>query len=142
MATTKKASTGKKAGAGAGKGATKAKGVAKETKTKTKTKPAATKGATAPRKAVPIKLSGGQQELLKKVKGAGAAGYEVARKAEQRSIDALVERKLLKKGAKNKATGKQCYLVSKAGEKHLTTAPAAAASTVSDPAPMSAPPVT
>src|SRR3954453_19284281 len=127
MATTKKASTGTNAGAGARKGATKANGVAKETESE----PTAG-GATAPKKAVPIKLNDQQRGFLKKIKDAGAAGYEVARKVEQRTIDALFERKLVKKGAKNKETGKQPYLLTKAGEKHL---PAASPTPTSTPEP-------
>jgi len=139
MATTKKASTGTKAGAGARKGATKANGVAKESKSKT-----TARAATAPKKAVPIKLNDRQREFLKKIKDAVAGGYDLARKVEQRTIDALVEWKLVKKGAKNKETGKQPYLLTKAGEKHLPTAPSTPIST-SEPAaaqgPVTTPPI-
>ncbi len=34
---------------------------------------------------------------------------------------ALITRKLLKKGAKNKETGNPHYMLTKAGEKHLAT---------------------
>jgi hypothetical protein len=131
MAATKKGSTGKKAaGAKAGKGATKAKGAAKATKTKS-----ATKKKAPAKKAAPAKLSDRQRDLLGKIHGAGAAGYGAGAKAEQRTIDALVGRKLVKRGAKDKASGHFHYLLTKAGEKHLaapapapapaTTAPAA-----------------
>ena len=122
MATTKKATTGKKAGAGARKGATKAKGVAKTTKTKVTAK--AAPAAPAPPKAVPAKLNDRQREFLQKVKDAGEAGYVVARSIEQRTIDALAARKMLKKGARNKETGKTPYFLTKAAANHL---PAAAA---------------
>jgi len=132
MATTKKASTGTNAGAGARKGATKANGVAKESESK-----ATASGATAPKKAVPIKLNDRQREFLRKIKDAGTVGYEVAQKVEQRTIDALLERKLVKKGAKNKETGKSPYLLTKAGEKHLPAAPSTPTPT-SEPAPVQA----
>jgi hypothetical protein len=131
MATTKKASTGTKAEAGARKGATKANGVAKETKSKS-----TAGGATAPKKAVPIKLNDRQREFLKKIGDAGAVGYDPAQKVEQRTIDALIERKLVKKGAKNKETGRPAYLLTKAGAKHLPAAPPTPISTpATEPAP-------
>jgi hypothetical protein len=129
MATTKKATTGRKAVAGARKGEKPAKGVASKTKTK-----ATAKTASTPRPAPAVKLTDGQREFLCKVKDAGAAGYTVARKTEQRTIDALLARKVLKKGAKNRETGLHSYLLSKAGEKHLPAAPPAPA-----PAPAIAP---
>jgi hypothetical protein len=127
MATTKKATTGKKAGAGARKVATKAKGVAKTTKAK-----ATAKAAPAPAKGTPAKLNDRQREFLQKVKDAGEAGYVVTRSVEQRTIDALSARKMLKKGAKNKTTGKIPYFLTKAAASQL---PAAAA----PPAPISTP---
>jgi hypothetical protein len=145
MATTKKAKTGKTAGAGARKRATKAKGVAMKTETKTKSKsmskPAAKAApARAAKKVAPTKLNDRQLDLLKRVGDAGAAGYVAAKSPEQRSIDALVERKLLKKGAKNKATGKTHYLLSKAGQKHVPApAPAAPLPPAPEPVMTSAP---
>ena len=130
MATTKKATTGKKAGAGARKGATQAKGVAKKTKTKATAK--AAPAAPAPSKGVPAKLNDRQREFLQRVKDAGEAGFVVTRSIEQRTIDALAARKMVKKGAKNKQTGKTPYFLTKAAANHL---PAAAA----PPAPISAP---
>ncbi len=135
MATTKKASTGTKAGAGAGKGATKANGVAKPSKSE----PTA-RAVTAAKKTVPTRLSDRQREFLKKIHDAGGAGYVVGQKVEQRTIDALIERRLVKKGARDKETGKQPYLLTRAGEKHL---PAAPTMPVTTPAPAAAPgPVT
>jgi hypothetical protein len=143
MATTKKAKTGKSAGAGARKGATKAKGMAP----KTKSKPAAkATPATATKKAAPPKLNDRQLDLLKRIGAAGEGGYTAGKGPEQRSIDALVGRKLLKKGPKNKETGKSPYLLTKAGQKHVpaaaptpapepVTAPAGAPASQTTPAP-------
>ncbi len=75
-------------------------------------KAAAKKGPEAP-----VKLSASQGELLKKI-GGSEAGYLAAKKAEQRTIDALLERKLIKKGAKDKASGNVNYMISNAGKKH------------------------
>jgi hypothetical protein len=87
---------------------------------------AATKaGASKKPAAAPTKLSASQSELLKKIGGA-ATGYAIEKKVEQRSIDALLDRKLIKKGAKDKASGKQHYLISTAGKKHLESPPSTA----------------
>ena len=75
-------------------------------------KAAAKKGAEAP-----VKLTATQGELLKKI-GGSEAGYLAEKKAEQRTIDALLERKLIKKGAKDKASGNVNYMISSAGKKH------------------------
>jgi hypothetical protein len=142
MATTKKATTGQKAGAGSRKKPTKAKVVATtKTKSKATAKSApAPKAAPASKKAAPVKLNDRQRELLQKVKDAGEAGYCVAQKAELRSIDALAARKLLKKGAKNKATGATPYHLTKAAGKHLpAAAPAPAVTAEPVPAPAPAP---
>jgi predicted lipid-binding transport protein (Tim44 family) len=83
----------------------------------------APKAAKAPKdakpKAAPIKLTDSQKDLLKKVQGAAEAGYEAAKEMENRTLNALVERKLIKKGPKNKATGKIGYTLSAAGKKHI-----------------------
>ncbi len=76
--------------------------------------------------AAPVKLSTRQHEFLKKIHDAGAAGYEVGLKSEQRTIDALLTRQLVKRGTKNKETGKSRFLLTKAGEKQLPTAPTTA----------------
>ena len=75
-------------------------------------KAAAKKGAEAP-----VKLTPTQGELLKKI-GGSETGYLAEKKAEQRTIDALLERKLIKKGAKDKASGNVNYMISSAGKKH------------------------
>lgn len=76
---------------------------------------------TAPRVVAPIKLTDRQKDFLKTISAAKEQGYTTARKAEQKTIDALLDRKLIKRGAKDKQGGGYCYLVSKAGEKHLST---------------------
>lgn len=118
MANTKEESAGTKAGAGARKDATKANGVVTQTESKT----TAGKTTASSKQATPIQLTDRQREFLKKIQDSGEAGYEVGTKAEQRSIDALAERRLVKRGSKSKETGKQRYLLTKAAEKHLTAA--------------------
>ena len=94
----------------------------------TATEPAAAaKPATAPKKAAPkksaapaIKLSPSQDELLKKIGGMAEEGYSVGKKVEQRSIDSLLEKKLIKKGAKDKASGVIRYHISSVGKKHIS----------------------
>jgi hypothetical protein len=85
-----------------------------------KTKAAAPKKAAAKKAAAPLKLSASQDELLKKIGGATETGYALEKKAEQRSIDSLLEKKLIKKGAKDKATGVVKYHISSTGKKHLS----------------------
>ena len=91
-------------------------------------KPSATqaappKPATAKAAAAPVKLTERQLEFLKMIHGTKEPGFLVARKADQRTIDALMDRKLIKKGAKDRESGNFRYSVSKAGEKHLTSSP-------------------
>ena len=64
-----------------------------------------------------MKLSAKQVDALKKVSEKGLDGYHPA-KGEARSLDSLVVKKLLKKGAKNKATGAVPYHLTKLGQKH------------------------
>ena len=136
----KKSSTGSKgAGATAKKGGAK-KATAKrggsiksETAAKSNT-PKATKkaaGAKGTKKAAPsIKLNDRQRDFLGKIHGAGESGYRIGQKAEQRTIDALVERKLVKRGPKDKASGTYSYALTKTGQKHLgSTGGSAAGST-------------
>ena len=70
-------------------------------------------------KAARIKLTDSQNDLLKKVHGSGDGGYSADKKIEERSLTALLERKLIKKGAKNKETGKVPHTLSTAGKKHI-----------------------
>jgi len=128
----------KRAGAGKSRGASAA--VASETAAKSATPRAAkksagskvaapaaapAKGAGGAKKAGEIKLNDRQRDFLKKIKEAAEPGYLVGEKIEQRTIEALVTRKLLKKGPKNKESGGFHYILTKAGEKHLTAGSAA-----------------
>ena len=119
--------------AGAKKSKAEAPAVASETAAKSATPKAAKKSAAAPKaEAAPAKAAGGakkageiklndrQREFLKKIKDAAEPGYLVGQKIEQRTIDALADRKLLKKGPKHKESGGFHYVLTKAGEKHLT----------------------
>jgi hypothetical protein len=82
--------------------------------------PAATPAAKAPvKKAAPLKLTDKQTEILKRVKDSGETGYTSGAKIEDRTLEALKEKKLLKRGAKNKETGNHHYTLTKTGEKHL-----------------------
>ena len=107
--------------------ATKAKGttpaVASDTASKAETPKAAPKKAAkaAPKKAAaPVKLTENQLKFLKQIQET-KEGFLTAKKAEQKTLDALLDKKLIKKGAKDKASGNFRYTVSKAGEKHLST---------------------
>ena len=84
--------------------------------------------SAAPKKAapVPVKLTDRQQDLLKMIYQTSATGYLADKKAEVKTLDALANKKLIKKGAKDKASGHVRYHVSKAGEKFLSTASAPA----------------
>jgi hypothetical protein len=90
------------------------------------------KKAAAPKKkaAAAVKLTTTQSDLLKKIGTAGESGYRSDKKAEQRTIDALQERKLVKRGAKDKASGSYHYLLSNTGKKHVdSSSPASGGST-------------
>jgi hypothetical protein len=108
MATKKTTAKAKKEAPAAKKAGGKAKETAKKSAPKTKAAPAA--------------LSSAQMAMLEKIGGATAPGYLGAKKAELRTIEALAGRKLVKKGAKDKATGQFHYLLSSAGKKHLAPA--------------------
>jgi hypothetical protein len=82
-------------------------------------KKAAPKKASAKKAAAPLKLSASQGELLKKIGGAGDAGYAVDKK-EARSIESLLEKKLVKKGAKDKTSGSIPYHITNTGKKHTS----------------------
>jgi hypothetical protein len=78
------------------------------------------KAAAPKKKAAAVKLNEKQSSLLSKVRGAGMAGYH-ADKGEGASLNSLQTKKLLKKGKKDKVTGKTPFHITKAGEKHLST---------------------
>jgi hypothetical protein len=82
-------------------------------------KSAAPKSAVKKKAAAPIKLTSSQSELLKKVGSAAEPGYKFEKKAEQRTLDALHERKLIKRGSKDKASGSYHYQISNTGKKHI-----------------------
>lgn len=82
--------------------------------TSTKTKPAP---KTAAKK--PLKLSDAQEKFLVQIESGGEAGYTPANKTELRSMEKLRELKLVKRGAKDKATGNTPYLITATGKKHL-----------------------
>ncbi len=91
-------------------------------------KPSATqapppKPSTVKASVAPVKLTERQLEFLKMIHGTKEPGFLVGRKADQRTIDALMDRKLIKKGAKDRESGNFRYFVSRAGEKHLTSSP-------------------
>jgi len=122
--TTKAAPKPKKAAAPKTKAS--ASAVASDTASKAETPKAsaASKKAApvAPKKAAaPVKLTERQLEFLKLIHGAKDSGYMTAKKAEQKTLETLLDKKLIKKGAKDKASGSFRYTVSKAGEKHLTS---------------------
>jgi hypothetical protein len=80
---------------------------------------AAKKAGKKKASAAPVKLSTSQAELLRKVGGASEPGYRFEKKAEQRTLDALHERKLIKRGPKKKESGSYHYTISMAGIKSL-----------------------
>ena len=124
MATTKKGDTSKatKAPAAtakvvASKSATRNTATAAKVERTAKTSPAA---KPAVKKPAPVKLTENQVKFLQTINAAGETGYEPKNKNEQRSIDAMATRKLLKRGTKNKETGSYRYLLTKLGVAQLT----------------------
>jgi hypothetical protein len=129
MAVTKKAKTAKKTatktparGAKVSTSSKRAAGRATAKKTTTGKKTSASRTA-APKKATTVKLNDRQRDCLKRISDAGTTGYEAGPSYDQRTIDALVERKLVKRGAKDKQSGKHRFMLTKSGEKQLTSAP-------------------
>ena len=82
-----------------------------------KTKPTASK---APAK-TPLKLSEAQAKALRQIDSSGESGYVPTQKLELRSIEKLRELKLVKRGAKDKASGAYPYMPTAAGKKHLAS---------------------
>ena len=70
-------------------------------------------------KKVTVRLNDRHREILRKVKDSGMTGYVAVIKTEVRSLEGLRDKKLLKRGAKDKATGHHPYSFTKSGEKHL-----------------------
>ncbi|MGP0066595.1 MAG: hypothetical protein ACLQGP_23775 [Isosphaeraceae bacterium] len=111
----------------------------------TATKPAAASRASAPQvpakkpagKPAPVvKLTDAQVRILSSVLQTKEAGY-VGTKAEGRILEALLQKKLIKKGKKT-ATGSYQFLVTKAGEK-LVPAPVAPSTPAPAPTASAAP---
>ena len=75
----------------------------------------------APRLVAPVTLTDKQANFLKSIRSTGQAGYKGDKKGDLRAIEALLGKGLIKKAAKDKASGAYHYTVSKAGEKHLGT---------------------
>ncbi len=92
------------------------------------------KAAPTAAKPAPVKLTGKQAEFLARVQAAGEPGYLPTR-AESRSLDSLLTKKVLKKGAKDKTSGLFRVFVTRAGAKHL---PAPSGSSQAIPAPPAA----
>ncbi len=104
--------------AGAKKGAAQRAAAKKSGAAKTKSAAPKTAGKKKA-SAAPVKLSTSQTELLRKVGGASEPGYRFEKKTEQRTLDALHERKLIKRGPKHKESGSYHYQISNTGRKHL-----------------------
>jgi hypothetical protein len=117
------------AGAGSGAGASAKKSSTKAaagtgTKTGTPKKAAAAQSAapkTKAKKAAPVKLTDKQSEFLRTIHSAGEGGYRADKKGESKALESLLGKKLIKRGAKDKASGVYSYSVSKAGEKHIAS---------------------
>jgi hypothetical protein len=111
------------------------KSAPKKSAPKKSTKPADTKSQPAGAKKAPaIKLSDAQVRVLSAVSQTHEAGY-VGTKAEGRILDALLKRKMIKRG-KKEAGGSSRFLVTKVGAKHV---PPPAAPSAPVPAPSAAP---
>ena len=109
-------------------------------KKSTKPADAASKPAVAPKavakKAPAVKLSDPQIRVLSAVSQTKEAGY-VGTKAEGRILEAMLQKKMIKKGKKT-ASGAYQFLATKAGEKHVP-APVAPSAPAPVPAPSAAP---
>lgn len=123
MATTKKGVPAKatKAPAKTTKATARTSASKNTTATPSAAAPKSSPAKPAAKKAAPVKLTENQVKFLQTIQAAGETGYEPKNKNEQRSIDALLTRKLLKRGSKNKETGNSRYLLTKAGAAHLPT---------------------
>ncbi len=105
--------------AGVKQGAAKKEAAATPRKAESATAAAAKKPAAQKAGVAPLKLTAPQSEMLKKINAASEPGYRSEKKAEQRTIEALQGRKLIKRGAKHKESGSYHYLISSAGKRHL-----------------------
>ena len=121
-----------------GEGKTKAAADQKVEPKKTKTAPEKsgtnttakkeTSKKAAPKKAVGPKLTPPQLSLLEVIsKVTEPKGYVAEKKPEQRTVDALLRHKLVKKGKKDEKTKSYYVLISQLGKKFLGTLQAPAA---------------
>ena len=95
-----------------------------------KSKPAAktTVKKAPPKKAAGPKLTPPQITMLEAIaKVAEPQGFVAAKKPDQKTVDALLKHKLVKKGKKDDKTKNFFVMISVAGKKFLGTKPAAAA---------------
>jgi hypothetical protein len=95
-----------------------------------KSKPAAkaTVKKAPPKKAVGPKLTPPQITMLEAIaKVAEPQGFVAAKKPDQKTVDALLKHKLVKKGKKDDKTKNFFVMISLAGKKFLGTKPAAVA---------------
>jgi hypothetical protein len=95
-----------------------------------KSKPAAktTVKNAPPKKAAGPKLTPPQITMLEAIaKVAEPQGFVAAKKPDQKTVDALLKHKLVKKGKKDDKTKNFFVMISLAGKKFLGTKPAAAA---------------
>jgi hypothetical protein len=127
MAVTKKAKTAKKRatkkparGAKVSTSSRRAAGRVTAKKTTTAKKTSASRTA-APKKTTTVKINDRQRDCLKKIMAAGASGYQAGPGYEPRTIEALVERKLVKRGAKDRTSGKHRYSLTKTGQRLVTS---------------------
>jgi hypothetical protein len=86
------------------------------------------KKAAPKKKAAGPKLSPAQSDLLKRVAGAGETGYHAEKKPENKSLESLVKHRLVKRGKKHPTTKNYHYAITKAGQKHMSTAAASGSS--------------
>ena len=127
MAVKKKATT-KASGAAASKKAATRKAAPKKGATtkkagasKSGVKAGAATRKAAAKKTPAVKLTDRQLDLLRTVHRTKDAGYLGDKRAEAKGLESLVTKKLIKRGAKDKASGHPRYLVSKAGAKHVSS---------------------
>jgi len=80
----------------------------------------------APKKAAAPKLSPTQSTLLEKIAGLSETGYLAESKPDQKTVDALLKHRLVKKGKKDEKTKNFFVLISQTGRKYLDTKAAAA----------------
>jgi hypothetical protein len=96
------------------------KAAPKKTKPAAKAAPNATAKKAAPKKAAGPKLSPTQHDLLTKISTA-TQPYLAEKKPDQKTVDALLKHKLVKRGKKDEKTKNFYVEISQAGKKFLET---------------------